>query len=129
MAICHGVTERTSMSPSPSHADPNPDQAAPPSRRSVLRGAAGVGAVGFAAAIGVGAVAAPALAAESRRSAAQTRSDSGQPEAAAGPLVVYLRDAASGELDVFAGTSHAVIRDPALVAWLTSAARPSLKRG
>ena len=35
-------------------------------------------------------------------------------EAAAGPLVVYLRDAAPGELDVFAGTSHAVIRDPAL---------------
>jgi hypothetical protein len=36
---------------------------------------------------------------------------------------VYLRDAASGELDVFSGTSHTVIRDPALVARLTRAVR------
>jgi hypothetical protein len=43
------------MSPSQSHADPNPGETAPPSRRSVLRGAAGVGAVGFAAAVGIGA--------------------------------------------------------------------------
>jgi hypothetical protein len=43
--------------------------------------------------------------------------------------VVYLRDAASGELDVFAGTSHAVIRDRELVARLTSAVRSSQKRG
>jgi hypothetical protein len=114
------------MSPSQSHEDPNPDQSAPPSRRSVLRGAAGVGAVGLAAAVGVGAAAGPALAAGHRP--APARPDTAPP-AAAGPLVVYLRDAASGELDVFAGTSHAVIRDPALVARLTSAARPSLKRG
>jgi hypothetical protein len=122
------------MSPSPSHADPNSDQAAPPSRRSVLRGAAGVGAVGLAAAVGVGAVAAPALAADRPRPAARPGSaDAARPAAtalpagAAEPLVVYLRDAASGELDVFAGTGHAVIRDPALVARLTAAARPSLK--
>jgi hypothetical protein len=118
------------MSPSPSHADPNSDQPAPPSRRSVLRGAAGVGAVGLAAAVGVGAVAAPALAADRPRPGS---ADAGRPAAtalpagAAEPLVVYLRDAASGELDVFAGTGHAVIRDPALVARLTAAARPSLK--
>ena len=53
----------------------------------------------------------------------------GTPGAAAGPVVVYLRDAASGELDVFAGTSHAVIRDHQLAARLTSAVRPSAKRG
>ena len=118
------------MSPSPSHADPNPEQTAPPSRRSVLRGAAGVGAVGFATAVGVGAVAAPALAAENRRSAAApARPAAGHPADSAGPLVVYLRDAASGELDVFAGTSHTVIRDRELVARLTSAVRPSQKRG
>jgi hypothetical protein len=105
------------MSPVPSHPDPNPDQTAPPSRRSVLRGAAGVGAVGLAAAVGVGAVAAPA----SARPAAAQR------ETATGPVVVYLRDAASGELDVFAGTSHAIIRDHELVARLTSAVRPSPK--
>jgi hypothetical protein len=120
------------MSPSQSHADPTPGQTAPPSRRSVLRGAAGVGAVGFAAAVGVGAVAGPALAADNRRAAARpdtALAAAAQPETATGPLVVYLRDAASGELDVFAGTSHAVIRDHELVARLTSAVRPSLKRG
>lgn len=115
------------MSPSQSHPD---GEAAPPSRRSVLRGAAGVGAVGFAAAVGVGAVAGPALAADNRRPAAPARADSALPASALpastdGPVVIYLRDAASGELDVFAGTSHAVIRDPALVARLTSAVRPS----
>jgi hypothetical protein len=116
------------MSPSQSHADPNPGETAPPSRRSVLRGVAGVGAVGFAAAVGVGAAAGPALAADNRRAAA-ARPDAALPADTAGPLVVYLRDAASGELDVFAGTSHAVIRDHELAARLTSAVRPSLKRG
>jgi hypothetical protein len=118
------------MSPE-SHADPTVGATEPPSRRSVLRGAAGVGAVGFAAAVGVGAVAGPALAADNRRAAAAkpdtARPATAQQETVAGPLVVYLRDAASGELDVFAGTSHAVIRDRALVARLTSAVRPSLK--
>ena len=117
------------MSPSPSHVDPNPGETAPPSRRSVLRGVAGVGAVGFAAAVGVGAAAGPALAADNRRAAAPARPDAALPADAAGPLVVYLRDAASGELDVFAGTSHAVIRDHELAARLTSAVRPSRKRG
>jgi hypothetical protein len=119
------------MSPSQSHADPNPGETAPPSRRSVLRGVAGVGAVGFAAAVGVGAAAGPALAVDSRRAAAPATAQPSTALAAdgAGPLVVYLRDAASGELDVFAGTSHAVIRDHELAARLTSAVRPSLKRG
>ena len=123
------------MSPTPStpsQADPNPSQTAPPSRRSVLRGAAGVGAVGFVAAVGVGAAAGPALAARNGRAAAASdtpQATAGTPGAAAGPVVVYLRDAASGELDVFAGTSHAVIRDHQLAARLTSAVRPSAKRG
>jgi hypothetical protein len=117
------------MSPSSSQADPNSGQPAPPSRRSVLRGAAGAGAVGFAAAVGVGAVAAPALAAGNRPAAAPARPAAALPADSAGPLVVYLRDAASGELDVFAGTSHTVIRDRELVARLTSAVRPSQKRG
>lgn len=113
------------MSSSQRHADPTAGETAPPSRRSVLRGAAGVGAVGFAAAVGVGAVAAPALA-DTRRAAAgpaAARPAAAQPETAAGPLVIYLRDAASGEFDVFAGTSHTVIRDHDLVARLTSSAK------
>ena len=117
------------MSPSQSHADPNPGETAPPSRRSVLRGAAGVGAVGLAAAVGVGAAAGPALAADNRRAAAPARPGTALPADTAGPMVVYLRDAASGELDVFAGSSHAVIRDHELAARLASAVRPSLKRG
>jgi hypothetical protein len=116
------------MSPE-SHADPTVGATEPPSRRSVLRGAAGVSAVGIAAAVGVGAIAAPALAADNRRAAAAAKPAAAVPADSAGPLVVYLRDAASGELDVFAGTSHAVIRDRELVARLTSAVRPSLKRG
>jgi hypothetical protein len=120
------------MSPQ-SHADPSAGPTEPPSRRSVLRGAAGVGAVGFAAAVGVGAVAAsarPALAADNRRAANADRPLTALPaDATATPLVIYLRDAASGELDVFAGTSHTVIHDPALVARLTASVRPSLKRG
>jgi hypothetical protein len=111
------------MSPSPSHADPTAGETAPPSRRSVLRGAAGVGAVGLAAAVGVGAAAGPALAADNRRATAAAKPDTARPAGTAGPLVVYLRDAASGELDVFAGTSHTVIRDPAFVARLTHAVR------
>ena len=116
------------MSPE-SHADPTVGATEPPSRRSVLRGAAGVSAVGIAAAVGVGAIATPALAAGDRRSAAPAKPTAARPAGTDGPLVVYLRDAASGELDVFAGTSHAVIRDRELVARLTSAVRPSQKRG
>ena len=85
------------------------------------RGAAG--AVGLAAAAGVGATTGVASAAT--RSATDNRAAGGSehPAAAAAgaPLVVYLRDAASGELDIFAGTNHTVIRDQALVARLTNA--------
>jgi hypothetical protein len=44
-------------------------------------------------------------------------------DAAGAPLVVYLRDAASGEFDVFAGTSRATMVDPDLAARLTRAVR------
>jgi hypothetical protein len=89
-------------------------------RRSVLRGAAGLGAVGLAAAAGVGAVAAatrPANAAPSpapRAAAAGTAAQASD----AGPLVVYLRDAAAGEFEVFRGTQQVKVRNPRLVAQL-----------
>lgn len=92
------------------------------SRRSVLRGAAGAGAAGLAAAAVAG-TAGPALAAvtsaPSRRQPARTTNEA----AAAGPVVVHLRDARSGEMDVFAGTSHTRLRDPDLAARLARAAR------
>jgi hypothetical protein len=111
-------------------AQSHPDPTEGPSRRSMLRGAGAVGAVGIAAAVGVGAASGAAAAATrpaaANRPAAGNRAAAGAEhpaDAAGAPLVVYLRDAASGELDVFSGTSHTVIRDPALVARLTHAVR------
>jgi len=97
-----------------SHIDPPVDPSADPasaqeqrmSRRSVLRGAAvGAGAVGLATVAGI----TPALAAASA--------------ASADPIVVYLRDAASGELEVFAGNTQVRLHDPAMAARLTRAVR------
>ena len=41
----------------------------------------------------------------------------------ADPIVVYLRDAASGELEVFAGDSQVKLHDPAIAARLSRAVR------
>jgi hypothetical protein len=96
------------------------------SRRSMLRGA-GAGAAGLAA-IAVAGPAVPALAA-ANRPAAPARSGSaagGRSDAISGPVVVHVRDARSGEMDVFAGTGHTRLRDPDLAARLaraTAAAR------
>jgi hypothetical protein len=89
-----------------------------PSRRSVLRGAAGLAGAGMVA----GAVAvAPAVAAAA---ATQRR---GQPPRAGSaldePVVVHLKDAASGEMEVFAGTRQARLHDPDLAARLVRAIR------
>jgi hypothetical protein len=111
-----------------SHIDPPVDPSADPasaqeqrmSRRSVLRGAAvGAGAVGLATVAGI----TPALA--SPRPASRTATGkAGEPAAAsAGPIVVYLRDAASGELEVFAGNTQVRLHDPAMAARLTRAVR------
>jgi len=105
-----------------SHIDPPADPAAAQerpsriSRRSVLRGAAaGAGAVGLATVAG----AVPAVA--SPRPAARPQAAHGAP--AASPIVVYLRDAASGELEVFAGDSLVKLHDPAIAARLSRAVR------
>ena len=105
----------------------HPEPTAGPSRRSVLRGAGAAGAVGIAAAVGAGAASGVAVAAT--RPAADNRANpdnraTAEHSAGAGaPLVVYLRDAASGEFDVFAGTSRATMVDPDLAARLTRAVR------
>ena len=39
------------------------------------------------------------------------------------PVVVHLRDARSGEMDIFSGTSRTRLRDPDLAARLARAAR------
>jgi hypothetical protein len=105
----------------------HPAPTAGPSRRSVLRGAGAAGAVGIAAAVGAGAasgVAAATRPAADNRANPDNRATAGHSAGAAGaPLVVYLRDAASGEFDVFAGTSRATMVDPDLAARLTRAVR------
>jgi hypothetical protein len=82
------------------------------SRRSVLRGAAGAGAVGLAAVGGGAAITGTA--------AASIRPEDPAP-AADGPVMVYLRDAKTGEMDVFAGTGQVSLRDPALAGQLLRA--------
>jgi nitrous oxide reductase len=88
------------------------------SRRSLLQGAATAGAAGLAV-TAMGA-AAPALAA--------TATDTGSPPAAdhghhadAGPIMVHVRDARSGDIEVFAGTSQTRLRDQDLAARIARA--------
>ena len=86
-------------------------------RRAVLRGAAGAGALGLVAAAGAGSVAAASAAS----AAPATPEQDHAPVANDTPVVVYLRDASSGELEIFAGTRQARIHDAALAARLTRA--------
>jgi hypothetical protein len=93
------------------------------SRRSLLRGAAGAGVAGLAVAAGAGGVAALT---QSRTQAAPSAAKpvamaEVPPNAMAGPLVVYLRDTGTGEMDVFAGTGQLRLHDPALVGQLLRA--------
>jgi len=85
------------------------------SRRSLLQGAATAGAAGLAAtAIGA---AGPALAAASSPPAPD-RSSGRTP---AGPIMVHVRDTRSGDIEVFAGTSQARLRDKDLAARIARA--------
>jgi hypothetical protein len=81
------------------------------SRRSLLQGA---GAAGLAA-TAMGAAAAPALAATSNPPAAD------QPHGPGGPIMVHVRDARSGDIEVFAGTSQTRLRDKDLAARIARA--------
>jgi len=90
------------------------------SRRTMLKGAAGVGAAGLAAST-LASVALPAAAAAMapvRTSSGQARHDGGD-EA----IVVHVRDVASGEIDVFRGTSQTRLHDRDLAARLARASR------
>jgi hypothetical protein len=90
------------------------------SRRNLLQGAATAAAAGLAV-TAMGA-AAPALAATG------TGTGTGSPPAAdqghhadAGPIVVHVRDARSGDIEVFAGTSQTRLRDKDLAARIARA--------
>jgi hypothetical protein len=93
------------------------------SRRSVLRGAAGAGAAGLAgAALGTAALgtAAPATPAAASTAAASTGAASNRTRGTT-PIVVHVRDAHAGDIEVFAGTSQTSLRDRDLAARIARA--------
>jgi hypothetical protein len=92
-------------------------QRAAMSRRSLLQGAATAGAAGLAA-TAMGAAASPALAAVSRPAAPAAPDQSPDHD---GSIVVHVRDARSGDIEVFAGTSQTRVRDKDLAARITRA--------
>jgi hypothetical protein len=109
-------------------------QHAPVSRRAMLRTAAGASAAGLVAGGAFAALPAAAAARPSRsqpsaertgRGAASTAQDAAAHPGreADGPLVIYVRDARSGEMDIFAGTTRTQLRDPELAARLARASR------
>jgi hypothetical protein len=85
----------------------------------VLRGAAGVGAAGLAVAAGGGALLAAARPAQAATAAPGTPVHPAADE----PLVVYLRDAATGEFEVFHGTRQVRVRDRKLAVQLLNQVR------
>lgn len=104
-------------------------QRAPVSRRAMLRTAAGASAAGLVAGSALAALPAAAAArpARSRQpaerpgpSAATPATDAGRAD---GPLVIHVRDARTGEMDIFAGTTRTRLRDPALAARLVRASQ------
>lgn len=85
----------------------------------MLRGAAAAGAAGLTVtAIGAGATAAQAA---TTKPSGQRDSDP-EPAAATGPLVVHVRDAKTGDIEVFSGTSQTRLRDKDLANRIARAA-------
>jgi hypothetical protein len=95
------------------------------SRRSLLQGAAAAGAAGLAV-TALGVAVSPAAAAASTTSSAPAHGDvkapaSGDLKAPAGPVVVHVRNAKSGDIEVFSGTSQTSLRDKDLAARIVRA--------
>ena len=88
---------------------------APCSREPQPLGAAGL------AVTTIGAAASPALAATSRSSATDRPQSGNEAETPAGPIVVHVRDAKSGDIEVFSGTSQTRLRDKDLAARIARA--------
>jgi hypothetical protein len=93
-----------------------------PSRRAVLRSAAGAGLAATAVAAGGGAAFAAVRPAHAQASRAQAAPDAA-PEHDGEAIVVHLRDARTGEIDVFHGTRQTRVHDRELAARLIRASR------
>jgi len=111
-------------SAAPSGAAPGDEQEQPPSRRALLRSAAGAGAAGVAATALSGlsgtALAAPVRA---RDSASHGTSQHAAADDHAEQVVVHVKDARAGEIDIFRGSSVTRLHDPGLAARLVRASR------
>ena len=90
------------------------------SRRSVIRGAATAGAAGLAA-TALGGALSPAAAASTRAASTTGAPADGDVKAPAGPIVVHVRNAKSGDIEVFSGTSQTRLRDKDLAARIARA--------
>jgi hypothetical protein len=93
-----------------------------PSRRAVLRSAAGAGLAATAVAAGGGAAFAAVRPARAQASRMQAAPDA-TPEHDGEAIVVHLRDARTGEIDVFHGTRQTRVHDRELAARLIRASR------
>jgi hypothetical protein len=108
----------------PSH-DTQASPAEGPSRRSVIRGAATAGAAGLAV-TALGGALSPAASASTRaagstRVAGAAAGTSHEQNAADGPIVVHVRNAKSGDIEVFSGTGQTRVRDADLAARIVRA--------
>jgi anaerobic selenocysteine-containing dehydrogenase len=88
------------------------------SRRSMLRGAATAGAAGLAV-TAMGVVASPARAAVSQSSSPDQAQDLST--AHAEPIIVHVRDAKTGDIEVFSGEGQTRLRDKDLAARIARA--------
>jgi hypothetical protein len=103
----------------PSH-DTESSSAGGVSRRSVIRGAATAGAAGLAV-TALGTAMSPAAAASTRTSASAAAAAPAGAGTAAGPIVVHVRNARSGDIEVLSGTSQTRLRDKDLAARIVRA--------
>jgi hypothetical protein len=94
---------------------------APVSRRALLRGAAAAGVAGIGVYTIAGAAGTAVAATDAVPRPAATRGDDAA--GAADQIVVHIRDARSGRLDIFHGTNETSLRDPDLVARLVRASQ------
>jgi hypothetical protein len=101
----------------PSQDANRPSEKARLSRRSMLRGAATAGAAGLAV-TAIGSAASPAFAATNQ---AQSHSAAAPAPQVDGPIMVHVRDAKSGDIEVFSGTSKTRLRDKDLAARIARA--------
>jgi hypothetical protein len=95
---------------------------AAPSRRSMLRVAAGAGAAGIAATTLSSVVGGMAARASTMQDSRAGRLAPGE-ATGSDPIVLHVRDAAAGEIDIFRGTTLTTLRDRDLAARIVRAGR------